>query len=109
MKNQPKATALTEDEIEAIITPITEQAQSIIDDGGMVTFKLYNDSVTLESESCLSIECDCGELDVSFEDGTSLQIPIWKYINGEDLDSLNPILRFQDIDVELDMCDGEDC
>lgn len=102
-------TVLTEEEIEAILIPIAEKTQSIIEDGGIVTFKLYNESLTLESESCTSIECDCGELDVSFQDGTSLQIPIGKYISGEDLDSFNPILRFQSIDVELDMCDEEDC
>lgn len=102
-------TVLTEEEIESIIAPITEKAQSIIDDGGTVTFKLYNDSLSLESESCTSIQCDCGELDISFEDGTSLHIPVVKYINGEDLDALNPILQFQDVFVELDMCDMEDC
>ena len=106
MKNL--VTVLTEEEIESIIIPIAEKAQSIIDDNGTVTFKIYNGSLTLESESCTSIQCDCGDLDVSFEDGTSLQVPVIKYINGEDLDSLNPILEFKDIIVELDMCDVED-
>ena len=105
MKNL--ATVLTEEEIESIFVPIAQKAQSIIDDGGTIIFKLYNESLALESESCTSIECDCGELDVSFENGTSLQIPVFKYISGEDLNTLNPILQFKDVFVELDMCDVE--
>lgn len=107
MKKQSHVTTLLPEENESIITQITEKAQSIIDDGGDVIFKLLSESMALESNSCASLECDCIDIDVTFQDGTTVQIPICKYINGEDLNSHNPILNFVNMSLELDMCEVE--
>ena len=107
MKNL--GTVLTEEEVESILIPIAEKAQSIIDDCGAVTVKVYSDSFTFEFDFCTSIQCDGIDIEILFQDYGNISIPVDSYISGDDLNSLNPVLQFKDIFLELDMLDEEDC
>lgn len=106
MKNQ--LTILTQEEKDAIIESIANKAQSILDNDGAITVKLFNESLELESDSCISICGEDSELEINLQD-TEMRIPSYQYINSEDLDSYNPILHFKDLSVEFDMVDWEDC
>lgn len=108
MKSTKINPVLNEEEIESILIPVILKVQEIIMNGGYIITTICNDSFSLEGDSCEFIACEGYELEMHMQYNV-IVIPLCKYISGEDLDSYNPVLHFQDISVEFDMCDEEDC
>jgi len=107
-KQLEKQTSIfSQDEKNTIIKVFAERAQSILDNNGSVTVKLFNDSLEFESEGCISICGEGSELEINFQE-SEIRIPSYQYIDGKDLDSYNPILYFTHVVVEFDM-NEEDC
>lgn len=107
MTKEDTFSILNEVEKETVLAYIAEKAQDIIDNCGAVTVKLYNNSLTFEFDFCTSVQCDGIDIEISFQDYGNISIPVDSYISGDDLNSLNPVLQFKDIFLELDMM--EDC
>lgn len=96
------------EEKDTIIETLANKAQSVLDNNGNITVKLFNDSLDVEIEECISICGDCSELEINFQNA-EIRIPSYTYIGCTDIDSYNPIVHFNNLSVEFDMYDEGDC
>jgi hypothetical protein len=100
---------LTQEEKDTIIESFAERLQSIIDNDGAITIKVFCGSMEFEADPCLSFNAEGSEFVIELVNA-EIRFLTFQYISGENLDGNNPILHFKDITVEFDILDDEeDC